>query len=92
MIDKFEYIKQYKIDKGCQICGYNKNAAALSFAHIDPKTKYRTKSGKILHPADMFKQSAEYSMKVINEEIAKCRVLCSNCHMELTYPQMDKIA
>lgn len=91
-MNRKQYIMEYKINKGCEICGYNKNAAALSFDHIDPSTKYRTKSGKVLHPSDLFKDHKEYSMKVINDEIAKCRVLCANCHMEITYPQMENIA
>lgn len=91
-MNRNEYIKQYKLNKGCELCGYNKNAAALSFDHIDPNTKYRTRTGKIMQPSDLFKDHKEYSMKVINDEIAKCRVLCANCHMEITYPQMERIS
>lgn len=83
---KKEAINRYKIERGCEICGYKNNPAALSFDHIDPKTKYRTKSGRILHPSDMMKDSAEYSWNKIMAEIAKCRILCANCHMEITYP------
>ena len=85
-----EYLKQYKLSKGCSVCGYNKNSAALSFDHIDPSTKYRTKSGKVMHPSDLFKEQKQYSMKVIEKEIAKCIILCANCHMEKTYPQMKR--
>ena len=36
----FEEIANYKVDKGCEICGYNKHRAGLHFDHIDPSTKH----------------------------------------------------
>ena len=67
----------YKITKGCAECGYKGHAAALQFDHIDPATKYRTASGKVVHPSDMV---GRYSVETIIAEIAKCRVVCANCH------------
>ena len=69
---------------GCAMCGYNAHPAALHFDHINPALKYRTKSGKIVHLADMVK-GGRYSIKTIMAEIAKCRVLCANCHMVYTH-------
>lgn len=91
--NKFEVramINKIKLDRGCETCGYNANAAALSFDHLDPSIKYRTKSGRAVHIADMTKGGANgsrYSMRTILAEIEKCRVLCANCHMEHTFPQ-----
>lgn len=73
--------KQYFIDKSggkCTVCGYNKNNAALSFHHIDPKTKsfgmdYRTLSNN--------------SLEVLEAEYKKCILLCLNCHSELHHPE-----
>lgn len=67
----------YKINKGCESCGFDAHAAALQFDHIDPETKYRTRTGKAVHPSDMV---GRYSVATIVAEIAKCRVVCANCH------------
>ena len=64
---------------GCESCGYNAHACALQFDHIDPSTKYRTRNGNLVHPADMVK-GARYSLTTILAEISKCRILCANCH------------
>ena len=53
-------------------CGYNKCIDALEFHHINPKEK-DTDVCKIL--------GREWSEK-IEEEIGKCKLLCSNCHKE----------
>lgn len=73
-----------KVEQGCSYCGYNAHPAALQFDHIDPSTKYRTRTGKIVHPADMIK-GGRYSLPTILAEIAKCRVLCANCHAVHTH-------
>ena len=73
-----------KTDRGCEVCGYNTHPAALQFDHIDPTTKYRTKSGKVVHPSDMIKGN-RYSLETVLVEIAKCRVLCANCHAVHTH-------
>ena len=62
---------------GCQLCGYNKNYAALCFHHRDPSTK------KFSIDMNAF---ANRSACSIQSEIDKCDLLCSNCHMEHHYP------
>ena len=81
-----KYLNNFKLSKGCLVCGYNKNPAVLQFAHKDPADKYRTKSGKAVNPTDLFKYYAGYSFSVILAEIDKCDVLCANCHAEQTHP------
>ena len=81
-------IDKIKLKAGCQICGYAKHPAALSFDHIDPSTKYKTRSGKKVNVADMVK-GGRYAWKTIAEEINKCRILCMNCHMEITHVRKD---
>lgn len=77
----------YKASAGCRECGYNKNTKVLHFAHRDPSQKYRDKNGKIVEPSDMIKGSerSRYGEETIWAEIAKCDVLCANCHGEVTY-------
>lgn len=68
-----EIIHQYKIDKGCTDCGYNECQEALEFDHIMPRLRGTVSSqmGK--------------SMKVIMKEVARCEVVCANCHNIRTY-------
>lgn len=77
---KKEYTRQYtqnrrallqkmKTDKGCELCGYNKHPEALDWDHLDQRTKKFNIS-----------QDPKKKWDTILEEIAKCRVLCRNCH------------
>ncbi len=80
-------VDQIKLDRGCEdpFChGYPRVASALQFDHIDPATKYRTRTGKLVHLADMIK-GGRYALSTIMAEIAKCRVLCANCHAVHTH-------
>lgn len=79
-------MNKIKTDKGCEICGYNASPLALQFDHIDPETKFRNKNGKLVHPSHM----VSYSQTLILAEIAKCRVLCANCHIIYTYDEQRK--
>lgn len=56
----------------CSACGYSKCLQALCFHHTDPSTKN-------------FGISGNHSRKweIIEEELQKCILLCSNCHLEL---------
>jgi len=67
-----------KLDMGCAYCGFNADSVALQFDHIDPAVKYRTRKGRLVHLSDMVHD--RYSLSTILAEIAKCRVLCANCH------------
>lgn len=71
------YLDAYKVRKGCVSCGYRGHPAALQFAHRDGVTKYRTQSGRVVHPSDMV---GRYSPATILREIDLCDVKCSNCH------------
>lgn len=69
--------KQYAIDKlggKCEICGYKKCIAALTFHHKDSSEKDFT-IGAIL----------DYSLEKLDAELKKCMLLCFNCHMELHF-------
>jgi len=62
----------------CQICGYNKNLAALCFHHKRDKS-IRLDS----------RSFANNSAKAVMAELKKCDLLCTNCHLELHNPQLD---
>lgn len=58
-----------KVERGCVDCGYNAHPAALDFDHL-PGTE------KLYRVCTM----AGMSRKLIDAEIAKCEVVCANCH------------
>lgn len=67
-----------KLGGHCSVCGYSKNLSALNFHHINPKKKSFELD---LRSLSNRKQS------LIDSEIAKCILLCSNCHTELHNPK-----
>lgn len=69
-----EWVNNYKLSKGCAICGYNKCAAALDFHHEgDKEFGIAEAIGNII------------SFERIKKEIEKSTVICANCHRELEY-------
>jgi hypothetical protein len=68
-------INAYKTAKGCQLCGYNQNAVALDFDHLNPTEKKFTISHRLNHS----------TIKTLFTEIRKCRILCANCHRITTH-------
>lgn len=59
----------FKSTLKCNRCGFS-HPAALVFHHKDPKHKDFNVSTKRFG-----------SIKILEREIAKCEVLCSNCHL-----------
>src|SRR3954454_2885720 len=57
----------------CSTCGYDRCLAALTFHHLDPATKRFGVGGRGL----------ARSMAALREEVAKCVLLCANCHAEV---------
>ena len=64
-----DWLKDYKKTLECEECGEN-HPACLDFHHIDPSKKSFS-LGRI---------NKFLCKKLIKEEIAKCSVLCANCH------------
>ncbi len=57
----------------CQICGYNKYQGALDLHHVDPRTKeFAISDG-----------GHARSWSRVKAEIAKCILVCANCHREV---------
>lgn len=61
----------------CEICGYRKNTAALSFHHLIPADKSF---------AIDLRRCSNGSWQKLLQEVAKCQLLCMNCHTELHNP------
>lgn len=71
---KKEAIDQYKVDKGCVDCGYNKSPYALEFDHLPGTIKNNTVASLMYG-----------GWKTIWAEIKKCEVVCANCHAIRTH-------
>jgi hypothetical protein len=69
-----EWLNELKLQRGCMDCGYRAHAVALEFDHRDGEQKRFSISCK--------KNS---SRQFLEEEIAKCDVVCSNCHQIRTH-------
>ena len=54
---------------GCVDCGYNEHPAALDFDHLPDTNKVRD-----------IKSGQQLGWAALQEEIAKCEVVCANCH------------
>lgn len=72
----------------CTQCGYARSAAALDFDHIG---RVRTCSGqpnpeKRRTVSHLLAMNTPGSFALAIEEAKRCRILCSNCHRELTFP------
>lgn len=78
-------LNSYKIEKGCARCGYDEHPAALEFDHID-------RSVKEFNISVLTTRLSQYREEDINQmwtEVAKCQVLCSNCHRIKTWEEQD---
>lgn len=73
-------INQQKIDRGCDICGYNKCPTALEWHHEN--------DDKNFNPGDIIKGTA-VSFEKYQQEVDKCILVCANCHREIHW-QLDK--
>jgi len=69
-IDKHrQLVSEIKSTSGCKDCGFD-NPIALEFDHVKGVKSFSVAYGV----------STGKSMKAIKDEIAKCEVVCANCH------------
>lgn len=64
------FVEQERAAASCAMCGYD-DAAALDFHHVNGGTKEFTIGWVVCYG---------YSLGRVKAELAKCIVLCSNCH------------
>lgn len=67
--ERREWLTRYKTERGCELCEYREDPVALDFDHVDP-------SQKVMAVGMMLASS----WATIFAEVAKCRILCANCH------------
>lgn len=63
------WLNEIKLSAGCADCGFNSHPAALDFDHRPGEVKDFNISNK-----------TDYDRDLVLAEIAKCDVVCSNCH------------
>jgi len=71
-------IDAIKLKYGCADCGYNEHACALDFDHVRGKKLFAIASYITL------------AWPRIEKEIAKCEVVCANCHRIRTAQRRKK--
>jgi hypothetical protein len=54
----------------CELCGYSKCLSVLQFHHMEPDKKD-------------FNISSKMTWEAIVQELAKCKLVCANCHAEI---------
>jgi hypothetical protein len=69
-----DYVNQIKLERGCEMCGYNEKVSNLQWHHVIPKTKYKAIAEIV---------SEDRSMKKVDAEIEKCICVCKACHGKL---------
>lgn len=70
---KRQWVRQHKAERGCRECGHGASAA-LDLHHTDPGSK-RESVGRLI--------SDGCTVRELLYEIARCEVLCANCHRRL---------
>lgn len=65
------YIKEFRESRACDKCGLSGQAIRLVFHHLNPSTKKFNVAAAMQYNA---------SWKDLHKEIAKCILLCPNCH------------
>lgn len=76
---KRKFLVSYKKGLKCQVCGES-DSVCLVFHHRNPKEKDFYVGCSV----------SGYSLERIMKEIAKCDVLCANCHAKLHYKLRKK--
>jgi len=73
-------VGRWKQRKGCQVCGFKPtHHCQLDLDHVNPEEKTYKGSHRAFDPG--------WSKDRIKNELAKCVVMCKNCHALRTYEE-----
>ena len=75
-------VNRWKCMKGCSSCGFKGHHFQLDLDHVDPSTKY-AQNHRAYEP--------NWKKERIKKELAKCVVLCANCHRLKTFMNGDHL-
>jgi hypothetical protein len=74
---RFEYVQRLKVEARCPDCGGKFHSVAMDFDHVS--------GAKVQHISRMVSQPHHYSWDALLAEIAKCEIVCANCHRVRTH-------
>ena len=72
------WLSEYRLAKGCADCGYRDHAAALDFDHNGTKKSF-----------SIMRDGLTRSWGNLEAEVAKCDVVCANCHRVRTQQRLS---
>lgn len=75
-----KYAQAYKEERGCADCKIMYPHWILEFDHLPEFTKVANVSMMI----------GNYSLDAVKDEIAKCEVVCANCHRDRSHDRLTK--
>jgi hypothetical protein len=75
-----DYVRKIKEKSPCSDCEKYYHYSQMDFDHVDGKKK---------HNIARYANSA-VSIKTIKDEIAKCEVVCANCHRLRTWSRQNE--
>lgn len=78
ILSRLDELNTIKLASGCTDCGYNVTAIALQFDHVRGKKEFNLSA------------SHKYPRGRMLIELAKCEVVCANCHMIRTHSRRSK--
>lgn len=73
-----DYVRRIK-DIPCMDCGISYPYYVMDLDHRDPSRKFKSVS-----------TMQKYPLEMVMDEVAKCDVVCSNCHRERTWGKGKK--
>lgn len=79
--EKRSFVFEYKQGTSCVDCGEEYPYWKLQFDHVKGK--------KVANVSTMVSDK-KFSLEDVKEEIAKCEVVCANCHCDRTYTRLLK--
>ena len=84
---KREYIREYKLSRGCAHCGFKEHFVALELDHLYPGTV----SANLTKRKGKNRDWDKLPWVELEEELKLCQVLCSNCHRIKTHLERDHL-
>lgn len=78
-VEKREFIAELK-SHPCHDCGGKFHACAMDFDHLEGESK--------IDSISTLMRNMRVTLKRLKEEVAKCELVCANCHRVRTYNRM----
>jgi len=74
-----DYVRNIKESNSCIDCGTSYHYSQMDFDHLEGKKQTIARLA-----------NSEASIKTIKQEIAKCELVCSNCHRLRTWNRLQE--